>query len=744
VTSNLPAELTSFIGRNEELAEVKRLLSNARLLTLTGPGGVGKTRLAIEVARAAGGRHHDGIWLVELGPLQDQALVPHQLAEALKIHEEPNEPIAETLIRALLHRDVLLVLDNCEHVIAACAHLTEHLLKSCPSLTIVATSREQLGIPGEVVFLVPPLPQPEAAALFVERALRARPETALGTHEHAVSQLCRQLDGLPLAIELAAACVRFLSIEDVCTRLDQRFGLLVGASRTAPLRHQTLRATVEWSHDLLSPTEQQLFRRLSVFAGGCTLEAIEAVCEGDGVLWDLRRLVEKSLVVAEEQDGLTRYRMLETLRQYAAENLREGSEERQLRNRHLEWCGELAECGELALRDADQDRWLRLLRRELDNFRAALTWASLEPTQREAGLRLISALANFWWWIGYATEASDWLQRLSLQAQPGVILAKALTEAAFLHLRQGDPAAAQPFAEEAVRLSRQLDLRSNLATALMWLSQALCEQGNARQAKAVAAEAVGLARKLDGWPRVYRALFVLGRIHQVLGELDKSRACQEEALALAYQRGDNFTASVINRHLASVLIDCGELAAARQYLERSLHAGRSIATSRLAPALAQLAGVAAAEGDMPRALRLGGAAVGLRQAVSARLQPSDVIQMERRLEGARAALGADAAQLVWSEGAAMSVEEAVAYALGNALAAPGLLTGRERQVVALLAQGMSNRDVASRLVITEGTTKRHVENILAKLGLRSRAQVADWFSAQSELGAEQQVTNVSS
>ncbi len=418
---NLPVQLTSFVGREQEIAEVKRLLGTTRLLTLTGAGGVGKSRLAHQVGAELVEEYPDGVWLVELAALGDSALVPLAAASALGVAEQPGRPPIETVSDFLRPRSLVLVLDNCEHLLDACAVLADSLLRASRRLRVLATSRQALGMGGETAWRVPSLAMPdparpataeqlvsyEAARLFVERAKSALPTFGVTKdNAAAVAAVCWRLDGIPLAIELAAARVGMLTVRQIEARLDDRYRLLTGGSRTVLPRHQTLRGLVDWSHDLLSEPERVLLRRLSVFAGGWTLEAAEAVCafgagEGscDDVLELLSELAAKSLVLADEQNGQMRYRFLETIRQYGAERLRASGEEAVVRDRHLEWFLALAERGEPELRGPDQVRWLDRLEAEHDNLRAALAWSQLESSSeraRAAGLRLAGALSWFW------------------------------------------------------------------------------------------------------------------------------------------------------------------------------------------------------------------------------------------------------------------------------------------------------------------------------------------------------------
>src|SRR5579884_1061615 len=422
-TTNLPVQLTSFIGREKEMEEIKRLLSRTRLLTLTGSGGCGKTRLAAQVGADLLADFADGVWLVELAAIADPALVPQTVASTLGIREEPGQRLLETLQQHLKPKSLLLLLDNCEHLSAACAQLAETLLQACPNLRILASSREALGIAGELAYRVPSLSLPElprlpsaeaalvpalarceATRLFVERAALSYPGFAL-TEQNApaVAQVCVRLDGIPLAIELAAARIKVLSADQIAARLDDRFRLLTGGSRTALPRQQTLRALIDWSYDLLSEAERTLLRRLSVFAGGWTLEAAEAVCSADA-LHLLTSLVDKSLAVYEEQAGEARYRLLETVREYARDRLLESGEMEEVRERHFAFFLRMAEEIEPKLTGLEQAAWLDRLEGEYDNLRAASGWALSAAEGAQAGLRLAGALWRFWEIRGHIDE----------------------------------------------------------------------------------------------------------------------------------------------------------------------------------------------------------------------------------------------------------------------------------------------------------------------------------------------------
>jgi predicted ATPase/class 3 adenylate cyclase len=415
--NNLPVQLTSFIGLEGEIDEVKQLLATTRLLTMTGAGGCGKTRLALQVAAVVLEDFAEGVWLVELATLSDPTLLFQAVASALNIREQPGRSLQATIIDYLSPKQLLLVLDNCEHLVAACARLAETLLRACPHLRILATSREALGIAGETIRPVPSLSVPdprrqptvetlrrsEATRLFIERAIAGLPTFSPTTRNaEPITQVCQRLDGIPLAIELAAARVKVLSVEQIASRLDDRFRLLTGGSRTGLPRHQTLRATMDWSYELLSEAERVLLRRLAVFAGGFTLETAEAVCTGmdaetSAVLDLLTHLVDKSLVIMEERGGTSRYRLLDTVRQYGRNKLLESGEDPRVRRRHRDWYLQLAEAAEPELHGPDQRLWLDRMEMEHDNLRTALDWSKVDEDGSEAGLRLAGAL----WWFWY-------------------------------------------------------------------------------------------------------------------------------------------------------------------------------------------------------------------------------------------------------------------------------------------------------------------------------------------------------
>src|SRR6266508_3106672 len=473
---NLPLQVNRFIGREREMTAVRGLLMTSRLLTLAGAGGSGKTRLALQVATDLREEFEHGVWWVELAALSDPLLVPRAVASVVGIPERAGYTVTEALSDALRPKHVLLVLDNCEHLLAACAQLIETLLRTCSQLRVLVTSREALTITGETIWLVLPLRVPdtyqplpigglltyEAVQLFVERAKSVLPSfTLTPENASAVVQVCRRLDGMPLAIELAAARTRALAVEQIVARLDDAYRLLTGGSRSALPRQQTLRAAMDWSYDLLSVHEQAFFRRLSVFAGSFSLEAAEAICAGDpGEAYDvldvLSSLIDKSLVLMEQRSGAARYRLLETIRQYGQDKLQEEAEAAKVRRNHRDWYARLAEQAEAETLEARQKSVFDRLEAEHENLRAALGW-SLEHQEAETAAQIGAAISRFWLLRGYMSEGRRWLERaLSGFSEKNAVRVKALNIAAMLASLQDDNKTARTLVEESLELSREL------------------------------------------------------------------------------------------------------------------------------------------------------------------------------------------------------------------------------------------------------------------------------------------------
>ncbi len=621
---NLPFLLSSFVGREREKNEVKRLLGTTRLLTLTGPGGCGKTRLAVEVAAGLAEDFAGSVRLVELASLSDPALVAQSVAGVLGLREQPGQTLTESLVDYLRPRRLLLVLDNCEHVIDACAALAAMLLHAAPELRILATSREALQLPGEALWVVPSLslpalhhlPSPErlleydAIRLFVDRVTETMPAfTLTAQNAQTIARLCHRLDGIPLALELAAARVRLLSLNQLLQRLEGNFHLLRSQSRTALPRQQTLQATIEWSYALLTDQERLLFGRLAVFAGGFTLEAAEFVCSGAGtapeaVLEALAQLVNKSLVVVIEQGEEPRYRLLETVRQYAQEKLAATAEAAAVKTRHANYFLALAERAEPHLKSAGRASWLERLEQEHDNLRAALRWAK-EQGEAEPGLRLAGALGWFWYFRGYLSEARDWFTALLvLESVDRRTAASALAlfccGAMFWTL--GDYAASRAALIESVAIWREHPNKQQLAFSLTLLGLLDGLHGEYQSALNHHEESITLFREVgDRWGLAF-ALYWLGDLFRLQRNHPAALARYEESLAAFRETGDQWGQTTALQGLGALAHRHQEYALARSYLEEALTFRREAGDRWLiAQTLNTLGVVLLAEGDVQRA-----------------------------------------------------------------------------------------------------------------------------------------------
>ena len=624
---NLPRQLTSFIGRKGEIEEVKRLLSTTYLLTLTGSGGCGKTRLCLEVAANLVEEYEDGVWLVELASLSDPALVPQEVASTLDVSEQPDRSFTDTLSDYLKSKQILILLDNCEHLIEACATLAETLLRSCPNLKVIAASREALGIAGESAYRVPSLSLPdpgnlppvqnlagyESVNLFVDRAVAAESTFTMTVgNTPAVAQICHRLDGIPLAIELAAAPVKALSVEQILARLDDRFRLLTGGSRTALPRQQTLRATIDWSYDLLSEKERVLFKRLSVFMGGWSLEAAEAICVGGGieeyeVLELLMGLVDKSLLVAEKRNGDHRYSLLETVRQYARDKLLDSGEGEGFRDRHLDWFLGFAEQAEPELRGPDQVEWMDRLEVEHDNLRAALEWSLGSGGKREGdysgsddprslnaerGLRLAGALMGFWYTRGYYNEGYQWLEE-SLSGSGRVEVsertksartmsarAKALWGAAAMLYGKSDYKRSEALGEESLALYQELGDKQGAGSLLMGLGLLSGRQGDYVRARELRKESLSLFREMGDRQGIADALAELGSQASGQGDHEQAIALIEESLALNRELANKGRIRELLQTLGHMVLKRGDHKRAKELIEESLDLSRELGDKR--------------------------------------------------------------------------------------------------------------------------------------------------------------------
>jgi len=760
MSHHLPIHLTSFIGREREIAQVKGFLSTTRLLTLTGAGGAGKSRLAFQAAAEVREDFADGVWVAELASIADPALVPQAVASVLSVSEQAGRPLRDTLADYLQNRSLLLVLDNCEHLQAACAQFADALLRDCATLRILATSRSSLSVPGELLWRVPSLSLPdarrlpsvdyiqhyEAVRLFVERARSVEPMfTLTSDNAPAVAEVCQQLDGIPLAIELAAARTRVLAVEQIAARLHDRFRLLTGGSPSVLPRHQTLRATMEWSHGLLAETERVLLRRLSVFAGGWTLEAAEAVCSRDGVesadvLDLLTQLVDNSLVVVNTQLEQTRYRLLETVRQYGRDRLHEAAEADTVRRRHRDWYLELAERAAPEMLGPQQVLWFERLETEHDNLRAALEWSKVEKDGAEAGLRLTGALRGFWARRGHWREGREWLEAaLARSAEaPPLASSGALLGATHFARRRGEYGLATTLGQKGLALCRALGDEDGSASFLSAVGIVALLQGEHERATALFEETRSLSRERGNKSLMGTALYHLGVVARYQGDYERATAFHSESLAVFREIGDNWNIALPLHGLAVVAFRQSDYERAAAFFTDSLLLCEEVGNRWISEeCLEGFARVASATGHYQRAARLFGAAEVLRETLGYHRSRADQAYHDERVASTRAALGSAAFDAALAEGRVLTRERAVEYALTSTETLPrkvrtaaDLLTAREREVAALIAQGLTNRQVAAKLVVTERTAETHVQNILNKLGFTSRSQVAAWAVEQ--------------
>ncbi len=841
---NLPGPLTSLIGREQEIQAVCSFLRRpeVRLVTLTGTGGVGKTRLGLEVGTDLLADFADGVCFVSLAPISDPDLVVPTIAQALGIQEAGERPLLDLLQAYLRDKRLLLLLDNFEQVLAAAPWLSD-LLTGCPHLKILVTSRAVLHIRGEHEFPVPPLALPDfthlpesealsqyaAVALFLERARAVKPDFQLTpANARVIAEICIRLDGLPLAIELAAARIKLLPPQALLTRLRQRLQLLTSGARDAPVRQQTLRNTLAWSYNLLDAQEQRLFRRLSVFVGGCTLEAVEGLYTTLGerpadVLDGLASLIDKSLLRQVEQEGEDpRLVMLATIREYGLEALAASGEMESTRRVHATYCLRLSEQAELELGGPQQAAWLDRLEREHDNLRAALSWSLEQAGDEEAGqrseiaLRLAGALWTFWWARGHRSEGRTFLER-ALAASEGItalVRAKALFAAGHLAFVQSDYERAEALLEESLALYRELGDQRGIALSLNMLGNVAWVRGNTAAARSLTEEALALYGEVDDKEGAAGSLFSLALLASSQGEYARACALYEESLALQRELGNKMAIAHTLSQLAKALFDSqGDQARVRSLLEECLtlshEAGfkegmaaaqclfgqlalgqgdlvtaRSLAEESVvlykemghrygtAESLAVLGKVLAAEGDSAAARRLyeeslalsgalgekwviaarlvglgevvaaqqklawaaqlWGAADALRDATGVPIPPVDLADYERSLSAARVHLGERAFAAAWAQGRSMTPEQALA-AQGQKPAPPATatvtpspvypagLTAREVEVLRLLATGMTDLQIAEKLVLSPRTVHAHISSIYLKLGVTSRS-----------------------
>jgi predicted ATPase/class 3 adenylate cyclase len=678
--NNLSHQLTPFVGRERELGEIKSLIRETRLVTLHGVGGLGKTRTSLQVAADVIDEYPDGVWFVELAPLTDARLVPQAVASVLAVKEEAGRPVAEALVKFVKDRRLLLILDNCEHLTLACAELARQLLQAGPYVKILASSRENLRVAGEALYPLPPLaaPEPQASSaaalrryeavrLFVDRATAAQPPFRL-TDENAtaVAQICRSLDGIPLALELAAARVRAMSVDNIAARLNDRFRLLRAGDQTALPRQQTLRALIDWSYDLLEEPERIMFRRLGVFVGGWTLAAVEAVCAGGelnsaDIVDLLTRLVEKSLVALDPLTG--RYRLLETVRQYAQERLASADDEPLARNQHLAYFVELAEKARAALFGPEQGTWLARLDLEGENLLAAHAWCNQGENGAELGLRLVNAVKQYWVYRGYLALGYaitiEALGRAGAQKRDA-LRSRAQFCAGQLCSLMGRHEEAQQRLEESLAIAKEIDDRNRIAAVLQPLVWATLGRGDIATARGYSNQALTLAREVGSKRDVAAAINLQAQIHRLEGDIAAAEPLYVEVLSLGRELGDRNTIAIGLLNLAMVAIVRGSIDRAAQMLLDVIAIAEEIGSKSAGQSVLEVsAGLASLRQDWQRAARFYGAAEAHMDYTGIVRDPADDAFLTPLIVKGREAFGEASFAAAEATGRTLSYEQAM-------------------------------------------------------------------------------------
>ena len=754
---NLPAEATSFVGRRHELAELRKKLASARLVSLIGPGGVGKSRLALRAATDLSRGFPAGAWWVELAEVRVPGLVANAVLAALDLRDQAGTEPLVLLLAHLRERHLLLVLDNCEHLLEVSAAFATEVLRAAPGVRVIATSREPLSAPGEHVLPVPPLDLPstdsaeplhrlrqnEAVTLFVERAGAASGAFELTeANRRAVADLCRRLDGLPLAIELAAVRTRILTVEQILERLSDRFGLLTGAGRAALPRHKTLETAIDWSFEMLSAREQALLRRLCVFAGRFTLEDVEGVCTSDEVpagngLELLSSLVDKSLVIKEDARGVACHRLHETMREYAARKLVDAHEHRELQERCTVYYLSAAQ------RMSPQARfrlpeWLAWMDLEIDNIRPVLRRCLVE-SDSVRGIQLATSLAWFWITRG-TTEGVRWLDEL-LASGPGnpETLGWSYFIRGFLAVLQGNWEAARPALEKSMAAARDAGQPVQLANALSMASIAAAMAGDRPSAQSFLDLAHDLAAELDDVPAKVGVLQARALNALYGGDFETLKLVSTEGARMSREVGDLYALHMMNLNLGGAALLAGDLEESKARCQESLRIAYRIDDRIGQYYLLGALGLHAAIAGQPKtAAQLLGASEKIRIGAGATVMPAMSPIINQARETAAAALGASRFEAELETGMRLSRDTAVSMALGEPVhpggeetsgVGVGLLAKREAEVARLVAEGLSNKQIGARLFISERTVDSHVRSILNKLGFNSRAQIAGWVSS---------------
>jgi predicted ATPase/DNA-binding NarL/FixJ family response regulator len=763
-SGNLPVDVTSFVGRRREITLTKRLLSESRVVTLTGPGGVGKTRLALRVAANVRRMFRDKVWCVGLEELRDPTLLAETVIEQLGMGGPSTGDTVEAIIEHLKNREILLVLDNCEHLLDDCALLVDAVVRWCPGVRVLATSIQSLGVAGESTMVVPPLqvpdpdhlPPPEAyeqyaaVRLFVDRARAVVPDFEVDAgNAAALMRLCHQLDGNPLAIEFAAVRLRSLSPHQLEDRVAERYELLTEGRRGAPARQRSLRALMDWTYDLCSPAERIVWARVSIFAGSFDLAAAEFVASGGALRADvfdiMHSLVDKSVLMREEEAGEVRFRLLYALREYGQERLMTSEDHDRVRQRHREWYARMIERFALGWLGGDQIAWMDKLRKEQDNIRAALHTAAISQDDATVVLRMVTSLGRYWGVRGLYTEARHWLDvalaRVPANAPERV---SALRVNAWLAVLMGNPETAQRLLSVAIPLADRHGDEIERTHVAQVRGMAALLNGELAEARERLSWALERFRELNVLDGELFALFALGLTRAGLGELDAGLGLLDRCLQRTAEFGELFWRSYALWGTARVEIGRGALDRAETLAKEALRLQRSL-DNRLAMgfSLEALGWIAQRQGRPRRAARLLGASAAVWDAMRAgtasyAIFAADHEGYETRI---RDALGTTGFKEAFDHGYHMTHEAALDYALEAKKLGRGAprdnvhqipLTRREQQIAGLVAQGRTNKDIAESLVIAQRTVEGHVQHILTKLDFTSRAQIAGWVASQQQ------------